>query len=269
MTGKRKPVTDEIEIYFRRETDLRQRFLKGALPPGQVLNSLQNIIEGRFGQNGNLLAPSQAPIDVEMPLAELETLFDTQLQRLVGLGYHLLADIDEKEFRNRLAPLRAKLNEVGPVQTGDGRLPFVIVIPHGMVSISAQVAKIEHNGLSGKNYLGESGITYFVSVPSGNQPFLAVDVEDGRGMLGKSPNACQKQFKQEGRLGLIVEGGIAVEHQSHVLSHHYMDLPGSRCDEDWVPGLHLYGDRPALVSNYPGSSVRRWGSASCGRYIGV
>lgn len=92
-------------------------------------------------------------------------------------------------------------------------------------------------------------------------------VEDGKSMLGKSPNSCIEEFGKNKRRGLMTAEGLALYRENlDLLKDHYVDLSGSRCDEsgDGVPGLGLGGGQPELgycwasyACGYPG-----WGSAS-------
>ena len=92
------------------------------------------------------------------------------------------------------------------------------------------------------------------------------DVEDGKEMLGKSPEQAEKEFKKEDRRGLNVYEVLAIIRKDpKVLKDHYIDCTGSRYGSaDRVPNVFLgNGDRPWLNWNYV-FSFDHWGSASCG-----
>lgn len=240
------------------------------------LNSLPIPANGAPATCRDLPIPAGAE-SVALELAELERLFGEQVTRLIKLGYHLHTQpepMTEDKFRMVFAPLRAKLTEIGPVVQGEGWSPFAICIPGSFMLYNQQMPTVVHNGRTGQNYLPQEKVTLAnetraIAGTNFAMPYLAVNVEDGRRVLGKSPNTCMKQFKQEGRFGLTVDGVIAVAIHAPFLGHHNADAPGSGCGGSYVPGLYLDGGRPRLDYSSPGNSNPGWGSASCGRYLGL
>ena len=89
------------------------------------------------------------------------------------------------------------------------------------------------------------------------------DIEDGTEMLGKSPDDCDKIFKEQGRRGLTIREGLAILRKNpDVLKDHYIDLSGSRCDSDYVPFLRLNAFRPKLHCSYSSNANSGYGSSS-------
>jgi len=181
--------------------------------------------------------------------------FDTQVKTLLDKGYPEAAGMEKDQFMNYLNPLKENF-----------RAGSIIVIPENFVSLSKQMTMVKLNGKTGVIYLDISEIDNAEGTETPRKPYLIHDVEDGKAMLGTSPNNCVKQFKKQGRLGLNAQEGIAVAtHNPEILNDHYMDLTGSRLrSSDLVPNLCLSDGRPGLGWNDAGFSGSGWGSASCG-----
>lgn len=95
------------------------------------------------------------------------------------------------------------------------------------------------------------------------------DVEDGKKMLGKSPEECEKIFKKQGRRALTIHEVLAIYRRNpNVLENHCIDITGSRYeDSDRVPRLYLLLGGPWLDWIYLVGASDEWGSASA-RIIG-
>ena len=95
-------------------------------------------------------------------------------------------------------------------------------------------------------------------------PYFIYDVEDGKDMLGKSPEKAEKLITEQKRSCLTADEGIAVCVHTNVLSEHYVDCTGSRYSHaDRVPLVCLLDGRPRLLWFYARYSIDEWGSASC------
>ncbi len=174
-----------------------------------------------------------------------EDVRSTQLKRLVKLGYHKAAGMSKEEFANLIPEPEDK----------EGAL---LIIPATIVSVSKQMELI-----GGKNYLNLASLKDVVDTAT--IPYWIYQVEDGKEMLGKSPDTCIKVFKKQKRRGLIVTEGIAIAAQSpNTLEGHYIDLPGSRFGSARVPYLRLHNGRPWLRCYFSGDAFSGCGSASCG-----
>ena len=186
----------------------------------------------------------------------LET-FDGQVKTLIDKGYPEAAGMEKDQFLGYVNPLRDKF-EIGDI----------IVIPERIVSISKQMSLVKLNGKTGYTYLNLGALTQADGVETPNVPYLIRDVENGAAMRNTSPDNSVKQFKKQGRFGLVTEEGIAiVTHKPETLNDHCIDLPGSRFDSGFVPFLWLVGGRPGLDCIWAGYAFSRWGSASCGSRI--
>jgi hypothetical protein len=186
----------------------------------------------------------------------LET-FDGQVKTLIDKGYPEAAGMEKDRFLGYVNPLRDKF-EIGGI----------IVIPERIVSIPKQMSLVKLDGKTGYTCLNLGALRQADGVETPNVPYLIRDVENGVAMRNTSPDNCVKQFKKQGRFGLVTEEGIAiVTHKPETLNDHYIDLPGSRYDSDIVPRLRLSGGRPELDYGWADIANSRWGSASCGSRI--
>ncbi|MEK7516363.1 MAG: DUF5701 family protein, partial [Patescibacteria group bacterium] len=106
--------------------------------------------------------------------------------------------------------------------------------------------------------------------------YLIVDVENGKAMLGITPDKAIKQFKKEERSPLTAEEGVAIVTQyPEILKDHDLSLLGSVFEIDDGFGIALLRKRAALEAvleldwYFSDSSHAKWGSASCGERVGV
>jgi len=112
------------------------------------------------------------------------------------------------------------------------------------------------------NYLYLSRVKDVIETPADDYEIF--DIEDGTKMLGKSPDDCDKIFKEQGRRGLTIYEGLALLRDNpNILKDHFIDLPGSRYASGYVPCLGLFGSRPGLGDSFSDSAFSRCGSASC------
>ena len=189
--------------------------------------------------------------------AALKKLFDAQAAQAIALSG------DEAGIK-ALFPL---LERIGKVTGGEGRIPFVIVAQGPNLTLSVRMENLVLDDKTGVSYLTDSRVTNLDNIPQGH--YLALDVEDGRKMLNTKPSVCLAQFKRDKRYGGTVNEGIStVTYEPEILRHHYVDLPGSRCDSDGVPYLNE-GGRPGLLARWFGDAYPFYGSLSCGSRLGL
>ena len=96
----------------------------------------------------------------------------------------------------------------------------------------------------------------------------AIDVEDGTKTLGKRFDLAEKEIIEANRLSLTTVGILNLG-RGDVLSRHNVVATGSRHGDDRVADLWLSEGRPELYWHWADGSLARWGSASCGRYLGL
>lgn len=216
-----------------------------ALFQGQKLETVQQAVKEATKQ-----------VWPELVTGPLSELFNTQMETLKARGCP----------KSVIDALTAKKSEViakaTEIETADGHIPFVPVVPRTEVDLGDLMKMVRNRDREGYNYLDQSDVSNVVDVPSG--PYFMFDVEDGKDMLGKSPEKAEKLIKEQNRSCLTADEGIAVCVHKDVLSEHYMDCTGSRYGRsDEVPDVYLYDDLPKLFWDCADCSHGEWGSASC------
>ena len=213
---------------------------------GQKLETVQQAVKEATKQ-----------VWTELVTDPLNELFDNQMETLKARGC----------LQSVIDVLVSKKNEViakaTEIETQDGHIPFITVVPRTEVDVENLIKMVRNRDREGYNYLNQSDLSNVVDVPNG--PYFIFDVEDGKVMLGKSPEKAETLVKKQKRSCLTVEEGISLCIQTKVLSEHYVDCTGSRYKHsDVVPGVCLAGSgKPRLGWNSAGLSDDEWGSASC------
>ena len=185
---------------------------------------------------------------------------DTQVDRLVALGWPSLAGLSEEAFRARLAPL----SELAVAE------PFVLVVPRRLVDPHAAVASLELRGRPGFTSMEPDELAAFRPVADVEVPdmdaYLLLDVDPGPDTLNLPPQVALPRIWAAGRSPLTVEEGVAlVAQQPEILSEgNCFSLAGSRCGDKRVPAIWLSAKRSRLGWCWQGAPHTWLGTASCG-----
>lgn len=200
------------------------------------------------------------------------------LQQLIGKGGEFQADIvasikklsakllseAEKARQLQMEHLRAK----GYVfEEKDVPLPDEAKLKLGLALLVDYQTPIDQQCqlLGIKNYLDISYHKDQHPKPQGRWGWI-YGVEDGKKMLGRSPNSAIEEFGRNARRGLMTVEGLALYRENpDLLKDHFVDLSGSRYGEFGVgvPGLYLGGGVPSLDDSlWAGYGLSHWGSAS-------
>ncbi len=216
-----------------------------ALFQGQKLETVQQAVKEATKQ-----------VWPELVTGPLSELFDTQMETLKARGCpKSVIDV----LTSKKSEVIAKATEI---ETADGHIPFVPVVPRTAVDLGDLMRMVRNRDREGFSYLYQSDVSNVVDVPK--EPYFIYDVEDGKDMLGKSPEKAEALIKKQDRTCLTADEGIALCVHTNVLSEHYVDCTGSRCRHAVrVPRVCLGGDGPKLVWDRADGSVDGWGSASC------
>lgn len=230
--------------------------------------------------------PSAAPTAVDDPSTALRVEFERQLGTLVALGYPWLAGMTDEAFRAHLAPLAARLGELGagaPVPPagevdGDGwlrRVPFVIAIGRELVDPERAAALVQRRGRDlVVSMLDAEAFAAFrpiesVTVPPGGA-YLLADVDTGVATRNDPPDVALERIAAEGRSVLTLEEGIAfvTHHTEAVATNAGFSLVGSRRGDRRVTALWVSRGAPKLGWCFAGVPHTWLGSASCARRLG-
>lgn len=175
-----------------------------------------------------------------------EEVKEKQMAPFIKLGYPAAMGLTEEGFK-KIVPLP------------EDRPGALLVVSERAVGLYKQMQLI-----GGVSYLDPDSIEDVVQTPR-KLIYWIYGVENGKAMLGKSPDDCLKIFKKQGRRGLTSVEGIALSVQGQVdLRDHYVDLPGSRYGAESVPVLGRYDGQPELYYYWSDSAYSDYGSASCG-----
>jgi hypothetical protein len=162
----------------------------------------------------------------------LNDLFSDQISRLIEKKYHTMANLSESEFINgQIMPLKQLLDKYDVDATArENRIPFLVVIPHNIISLSYQLDSImkDINKKQLKYIIKPEWFTNASGVSTPNKPYVLLDVENGYAMINTPPQKCVQTFHDEGRFALNIDEGLAlITHFPEVLDSHWLDLPGS------------------------------------------
>jgi len=208
-----------------------------------------------------------------------ETLFDQQVETLIKRGWHQALKMTEEEIRFWLGVLRDRLGEIDEVPPG--RIPFLVVMPHGKLSIERQMEALVAGKKRGYASLDCAKLWNPEGVGGSDFPYLICDVEDGAGNVGKMTADAVIEIRTACRSGLVFEEGIALAvHSPESLVHHAFAMVevdyqgespisgnGSNRHKQCVPELWLGSDGP--TQNYSRLESRRddRGVPSCRRRL--
>lgn len=204
----------------------------------------------------------------------LQSLFGEQVQTLLKKEFPKHAGMSEKEFLSYILPLKEKLPEIADMDIPKEHVPFIVVIKNEIISTENIVPLLELEGKKGYTTMDADTIKGFkpiegVKIPNG-WAYLAVDIETGKTSLGKTPDEAIKKIKLEDRSPLTLEECVAlIIYHPEILRDQYIWMPGSRRGDGGVAYLWLGGGKPGLGWSWANGSDARWGSASCGRRIGL
>ena len=165
-------------------------------------------------------------------VAAKEKLFQEQVDRIIERKFHAIANLSQIDFIKRYIEPLWQLLVTYPLETDfrENRIPFLLVVPHNIVSLSYQLETIrERINKKPQEYIIKP--EWFENAPgvlTPGEPYLILDVETGQAMMNITPAKCVEKFKQEGRSALTIDEGLAlITHFPEVLESHWVDLPGS------------------------------------------
>lgn len=194
--------------------------------------------------------------DLQERKENLADLFDSQMKTLKE------RDCPKVIIESFQSQKDTVLDKVVKTDVAEGNIPFIPVIPRIYMGVHGLMPMVRNGDKVGYTYLDPNEITDVVKAH--NKPYFIIDVENGKKMLGKSPEKAEKLIKEQKRSCLATEEGIALCVHTDVLSDHYVDCTGSRSESDCVPVVSLHGSVPGLYWDYADNSSNEWGSASCG-----
>lgn len=158
-----------------------------------------------------------------------------------------------------------------PTPTRD-RVPFVLVLPTLQPSFSITTQRLgTRPGLLADEM---SDVDDFrpidgLVVPEGL--YAVIDVRRGDEHRGRTPDAAMADFTRDGRSPLTISEGLALltAHPDALEKNHCFQTPGSRADDQRVPGLWISNRAPKLGFCWARNHHTWLGIASCAKRVGA
>jgi hypothetical protein len=162
----------------------------------------------------------------------LVELFAKQVRTIIEKKFHIPTGSSENDFVNRhIMPLKQLLvKNDKDTKIEESHIPFLIVVPNAIVPLSYQLERIREsiNDIHLQHLIKPEWFENAPGLSTPDKPYLLLDVETGYAMKNTTPKKSVKIFKNEGRLPLTLDEGIAlISHFPEVLESHWVDLPGS------------------------------------------
>ncbi|ODB76132.1 hypothetical protein DLJ60_10290 [Micromonospora chalcea] len=200
--------------------------------------------------------------------------FDSQLDRLVKLGYPALAGQTEETFRALLSPLRdaAVTGSAGLRGPTEGRVPFLLVTTRELVPVPERIALTtlagkRKTGILDRNFPADDLPTFHpikeLEVPAG-PAYLLFDVDRGEEYRNVAPSAALEDMTAKDRLPITIDEGLAFVtlYPAALASNRCFSLVGSRCGDRRVPALWISQGAPKLGWCWFGNPHTWLGSAT-------
>ncbi|WP_244206305.1 DUF5701 family protein [Micromonospora chalcea] len=200
--------------------------------------------------------------------------FDSQLDRLVQLGYPALAGQTEETFRALLSPLRdaAVTGSAGLRGPTEGRVPFLLVTTRELVPVPERIALTtlvgkRKTGILDRNFPADDLPTFHpikeLEVPAG-PAYLLFDVDRGEEYRNVAPSAGLEDMTAKDRLPITIDEGLAFVtlYPAALASNRCFSLVGSRCGDRRVPALWISQGAPKLGWCWFGNPHTWLGSAT-------
>lgn len=199
----------------------------------------------------------------------LSALFEHQVQNLLAKGYPALAQISQREFLDLILPLASELpTDIPNDSLNEGRLPFVIVVTHKLISQEHMLSVTERLGKSTLINLFPVTLSDFQPIPEVILPkstiYLLIDIDRGYDTRNKAPSSALRLINQRQRSPLTIDEGIALltHYPEFLQKNNCFSLLASRCGDKRVPALWLSQGHPKLGWCWEGNPHTWLGSAS-------
>lgn len=210
-------------------------------------------------------------------------LFVRQVERLLEGGWHKALGWAERDlglYLSMLAdPPSGLLHEIG--EMSGGQLPFLVVIPHALLSIEKQMGVLLVAKKRGYASLDSAKLWNPEGIGESKNPYLISDVDDGAETMGRNTGEVAGEIRRACRRGLVMEEAIALAVQSpESLVHHAFALieshyqgsssdasTGTNSSPQCVPELWLSSGGPTQSYSWLSSRREDRGVPSCRRRL--
>lgn len=194
-----------------------------------------------------------------------EEIFAREVETLLERGYHQALGMTVNDFHVWLRLLYERLDEIG--ETPRDRHPFLIVVPHSMLSVAKQMEMLVVAKKRGYTSIDCGRLWSLDGLGSSEFPYLVCDVDDGTTNVGQTTADVVTSIRRICRNGLTVEEGIALAtHLSDLLIEHALALADTDY-QGYVPEIWLSSGGPAIGYDFPRSQKEDRGVPSCARRL--
>lgn len=193
-----------------------------------------------------------------------ERAFTEQVETLVARGYPELAGMSAEAFRELLRPLAAGL----PSNVASEHVPFVVVVPPGIVPVDRAAPLLELRGRAGFTDMPAEDLERFVPIEGLDVPavpYLLTGVDTGGDLVDVTPEDALPVILERGRSPLTLAEGVALvtQYPQVLRERNCFSLLGSRCGDRRVTAVWVSRGRPRIGWCWAGNPHTWLGSASC------
>ncbi len=214
-------------------------------------------------------SPASTAFDVE---ASADDELDRQITAYVQLGIPTLLGIDERTFRERVAPLRAQVLDTISTSVVDGdAVPFVLVVPG--LDVNDLAPAMRRGAKLGVSVIDrDEAPTYraIVDVPDG--PYLLRGIDTGSEFCDVTPETALATLTGRGRTPLTIDEGVAltIVRPDMLRSNKCYSLAGSRTGTNQrVPAVWISERRAKLGWCWDRNPHTWLGTASASQRLGL
>lgn len=204
--------------------------------------------------------------------------FDRQVVTLLHKDYPKLSGMSEKDFEEKLAPLKIFLDgrTFEEPDLENGKLPFVIVIHEKYIPLGTAMTRVIREGKEGIEKLFPHSPSDFhhtadVSIPD-KFAYLILDIDRGKNTLNITPEIALQTIKEQSRSPLTIDEGIAIvtHYPDFLKKNNCFSLLASRVrGNQRVPAIWINGKKHPNLGWCWDRNPHTWlGSASCGDRLG-
>ena len=134
-------------------------------------------------------------------------------------------------------------------------------------NLSKALLVVSSELLSLEKQLGLLGAEIYLDLEKYQKPFSKsywiYDLEDGRGVLGKSALDALKRFSQSKRRGLTLEEGVSlIIQRPNTVKHHFLELSHSIYN-GYVPFISFFEEKYIIGARSISCTLACFGSPSC------
>ncbi len=171
------------------------------------------------------------------PMTIMDKLFDAQATRLFELEFDKYARVKPEVFWEYISRLGLLVKNIKPKPDC---IPFLIVIPQGVIKLQQQAERLQIDCQGGSNLMARNILINAENVQTPARPYLAVNVNIGAKLKGVAPDEACKRLNRFWRrcLPLTIDEGFAIAtHHPGLLNLHSVDFAGTQFDASGTPGM--------------------------------